>query len=143
MERWPLVAAALLATCMVGRAYAGPPPLFPNCCACIAGDTQAQAGLPQPLPLPVLFCVELTDEEQSRTQALRCENLGGDLSCLGHDAAQTSDEAGSCVSVLAESGVVCPVPGAPTMGQSGLAALVGLLGTLGVVVLRRRATRTQ
>jgi len=29
------------------------------------------------------------------------------------------------------------------MGQSGLAALVGLLGALGVVVLRRRATRTQ
>lgn len=91
----------------------------------------------------MIFCVEVINEEQARTQALRCENLGGSLDCLGHDDAQTSDEAGSCVSVLAESGVVCPVPGAPTMGQSGLAALAGLLGALGVVVLRRRAARAR
>jgi len=91
------------------------------------------------MTVPVIFCVEVANVDQLRLADLRCGAASGGLECPDQVAQTANDGGASCAVQLKEMGITCPISGAPTIGQSGLAALTGLLGVLGVVALRRRA----
>ena len=142
VKRTTWLAAAILTLCAVRAAHAlPPPPSFPICCACIPTINAQSSQLPT--PVQAIFCVQAANEDQVGAADRRCGAASGGLECLAQEAQSATDGAGSCVAQLAAIDITCPIPGAPIMGQSGLAALVGLLGTLGVVVLRRRTARAQ
>jgi hypothetical protein len=107
------------------------------CCACLGGADAQSSQLP--VTVPVIFCVEVANVDQLRLADLRCGAASGGLECPDQVAQTANDGGASCAVQLKEMGITCPISGAPTIGQSGLAALTGLLGVLGVVALRRRA----
>lgn len=140
MKRAFWIAAALLALCALRAAHAEPPPpSFPTCCACLP-ELDAQSSQ-LPMAVQAIFCVQAANEDQVGAADRRCGAASGALECLTQEAQTADDGAGSCVAQLQAIDITCPVPGAPSMGHAGLAALTALLVTLGVVLLRRRATR--
>ena len=140
VKRTTWLAAAILTLCAVRAAHAlPPPPSFPICCACIPTINAQSSQLPT--PVQAIFCVQAATEDQVGAADQRCGAASGDLECLAQEAQSAAGGAGSCVAQLAAIEITCPVPGAPTMGHTGLAALTALLVMLGVVLLRRRAAR--
>ncbi|HSP96307.1 MAG TPA: hypothetical protein VL049_03535 [Candidatus Dormibacteraeota bacterium] len=82
----------------------------------------------------VLFCAESVD---TSPLAARCEALspGAGLHC------EANIPGPSCREQLADSGIACPVAGAPAAAPLNLAALAVALGALGTVLLRRQLGR--
>lgn len=108
-----------------------------SCCACIVGAECAVAqpsGTNQTAQTMVLFCAESVD---TSPLAARCEALspGAGLHCEANIPGPT------CRQQLADSGIACPVAGAPAAAPLNLAALAVALGALGTVVLRHRLGR--
>ena len=124
--------AALLSASAARATFGG------SCCACITGEECAAAqtsGTNQTAQTTmVLFCAESVD---TSPLAARCEALspGASLHC------EANIPGPSCRQQLADSGIACPVAGAPAAAPLNLAALAVALGALGTVVLRRRIGR--
>lgn len=105
-----------------------------SCCACIAGDQRVVAqtsATNQTAETLVLFCAESAD---TSPLAARCDALSPTAGLL----CEANIPGPTCREQLVDSGIACPVAGAPAAAPLNLAALAVVLGALGAIVLRRR-----
>jgi hypothetical protein len=113
-----VVAVLVVALMSVSAANAGPA-AGPACCACQVPDRQS-----------ALFCERVSPDGQDALGD-RCRALGGVLLC------EIDIGGGTCTF----ENLACPLAPAPALGGIPLAGLALMLGTVGMLVLRRRPRR--
>ena len=126
------IAYALIAIGAVGRASAGQPP---GCCACFIQDHDTLE--------PAFFCVSPTNGREQIAAEDRCQAIeGASLLCRAMEAAAPSSVTPECVQELRGLGIACPAhSGVPAVATTAMGGLVGALGLVGAITLRRRTLR--